>query len=98
VLGMSSKFPIKGHPFGPGGNGGRVLLMARYKGIRMRTRTTTPTVGNGVDILHSAARKVMRPYFGEMVFYNASPASSTQRGRGVAPTPALPSTSKISRG
>ncbi|KAH9970838.1 hypothetical protein BGW80DRAFT_527817 [Lactifluus volemus] len=38
---MSNKFPINGHPFGPGGKGRRVLLERKYEGMRTRIRART---------------------------------------------------------
>jgi hypothetical protein len=44
VMGMSSKFPISGHPFGPGGRGRRVLFEARYTTTKMKNRPRVPAV------------------------------------------------------
>jgi hypothetical protein len=48
---MSSKFPIKGHPFGPEGNGGRFLLEAQYKEVRARIKTMTSVVKSSMNMV-----------------------------------------------
>ena len=51
VWGTSSKFPIRGHPFGPGGNGRRVRFDTQYRGNSAKTRMITPVVESWTDMV-----------------------------------------------
>jgi len=59
---------MRGHPFGPGGNGGRVRFDIQYRGISTKTRMTMPVVESWMDMVG----KVQRPQLFFEAFYRPS--------------------------